>query len=509
MRATHARQPRASWNPARRAGHITVRTRLLGAVVGLAGLTVLIAGAAAYALQTQSTDARIDNSLTRAVDVLHITANEGPNPDQASKARFTSVADVLERAVQMRGLTENEGVIALIDGEPRWIASRPVVLRLEDDLELIDLLRGLPTDEKVELRTVRTTMTEYRMVAVPVKVAGDPSTGLFVVAVDRGAELASLGSTYFTYATIALGSLAVIAAVAWFVVGRLLSPIRLLRDAARRITESDLSERIPVSGSDDLSDLAATVNAMLDRLENAFGSQRELLDDVGHELRTPLTIVRGHLELINPRDPEDVRAVQSLALDELDRMHRLVDDLMTLATADRPDFVRPAPTDIGRLTDDVLDKARSLGDRQWQVTARADVVLMVDSQRITQAWLQLIANAVSVSAPGTRIRIGSELHAGRVRLWVHDQGPGVAPEEEQRIFERFHRGRADRTGRRSEGAGLGLPIVAAIAAAHRGRVRLERWPAHAGPGSVFLLDLPAIPYVDAARLERPELVEHR
>ncbi len=509
MRATHARQPRASWNPARRTAHVTVRARLLGAVVALAGLTVLIAGAAAFALQTQATDARIDSSLGRAVEVLHITANDGPNPDQASRPKFTTVADLLEKAVQMRGLTEHEGVIALVDGEPRWFASRPVVLRLEADLELVDLLRDLPADQAVELRTVRTSLTEYRMVAVPVRVGGDPSVGMFVVAVDRGAEIDTLSRTYLTYATIALGSLAVIAAVAWFVVGRLLSPIRLLRDAARRITESDLSERIPVSGADDLSDLAATVNAMLDRLENAFGSQRELLDDVGHELRTPLTIVRGHLELINPRDPEDVRAVQSLALDELDRMHRLVDDLMTLATADRPDFVRPAPTDIGRLTDDVLDKARSLGDRRWQVTARADVVLMVDSQRITQAWLQLIANAVSVSAPGTRIRIGSELHAGRVRLWVHDQGPGVAPEEEQRIFERFHRGRADRTGRRSEGAGLGLPIVAAIAAAHRGRVRLERWPAHAGPGSVFLLDLPAIPYANDSRLGRAELVEHR
>ena len=82
---------------------------------------------------------------------------------------------------------------------------------------------------------------------------------------------------------------------------------------------------------------------MLDRLENAFGSQRELLDDVGHELRTPLTIVRGHLELLDPDDPDDVVATQALALDELDRMHRLVDDLVTLATADRPDFVRPAP----------------------------------------------------------------------------------------------------------------------------------------------------------------------
>ncbi|MFI2754365.1 sensor histidine kinase [Cellulomonas sp. P22] len=514
MNASHARRQHAAWSTVRRSPYVTVRTRLLTAVVLLGALTVLIAGAAAYALQMQSTDERIDRSLRRAVEVLHIVADDGPTPETAADAEFGSVEQLLNEAVRRHGLTENQGVIALLDGVPRWLTSDLVmssieVLHLEDDDELIELLGTVSSDAPVELRTVETTTAQYRLVAVPVTITGDPRSGLFVVAVDRSAEIARLSSTYLTYATVALGSLLVITVVAWFVVGRLLSPVRLLRDTARRITESDLSERITVSGTDDLSDLAATVNAMLDRLENAFGSQRELLDDVGHELRTPLTIVRGHLELMNPRDVEDVLAVQALALDELDRMHRLVDDLMTLATADRPDFVRLAPTDIGRLTDDVLDKARGLGERHWQITARADVVLLVDSQRITQAWLQLIANAVSVSAPGTRIRIGSELRAGRVRLWVHDQGPGVPVEEEQRIFERFHRGRADRAGRRSEGAGLGLPIVAAIAAAHRGRVRLERWPAHAGPGAVFLLDLPAVHIVHTPRVERAELVEHR
>jgi len=489
--------------------YLTVRARVLSAVLLLAALAVLIAGATAYALQAQRTDARIDDSLRRAVDVLRTVATSSPQPEK-TQAEFTSTADLLYDAVQRRGLTENEGVIAFLDGAPHWLASSSVTLRLEDDDELVRVLGAIPARSAVELRTVRTGVTQYRLVAIPVRVTGDPHTGLFVVAVDRGAEISDLTSTYVTYSVVAIGSLVIIAVVGWFVVGRLLRPIRLLRDTARHITESDLSERIPVTGTDDLSDLARTVNDMLDRLESAFGSQRELLDDVGHELRTPLTIVRGHLELLDPGDPEDVRATQALALDELDRMHRLVDDLVMLATAERPDFVRLAPTDIGRLTDDVLDKARGLGRRRWQVGARADATVCVDSQRITQAWLQLLANAVRFSAEGSTIRIGSEIRDDRVLLWVRDEGPGVSPDDEHAIFERFQRGRADRTGRRADGGvGLGLPIVAAIAAAHHGTVRLEH-PARAPrTGAVFVLDLPAVDLVLDGRSTHPELLEHR
>jgi signal transduction histidine kinase len=480
---------------------------VLAAVLLLAALAVLIAGATAFALQAQRTDRRIDDSLVRAVDVLRFVVAEGPDAERNPELEFTTVADLLYAAVQRRGFAEHEGVIGLVDGEPRWLASTSVPMRLEADTALVRALASISADEPVGIRTVRTDVTEYRLVAMPVSVTGDPHQGLFVVAIDRSAEMESLTSTYRTYAFVAIGSLVVIALVAWFVVGRLLRPVRLLRDTARQITESDLSERITVSGSDDLSDLARTVNAMLDRLQSAFGSQRELLDDVGHELRTPLTIVRGHLELLDPDDPDDVRATQALAIDELDRMHRLVNDLMTLATAERPDFVRLGPTDIGRLTDDVLDKARGLGDRRWKVAARADATVLVDSQRVTQAWLQLIANAVSVSQPRTTIRIGSEIRNGRVLLWVRDEGPGVPVEEEARIFERFHRGRADRIGRRGDGAGLGLPIVAAIAAAHHGRITLERPPTGAGTGAVFVLDLPALDLVEEPHPTRADLLE--
>ncbi|MBO3083529.1 sensor histidine kinase [Cellulomonas fengjieae] len=483
--------------------HLTVRARLLTAVVVLSALTVLGAGGTAFALQSGQTDERIDNSLSRAVAALR-TVQAGKDP--ATDRPFEDVNSVLFQGVRNRVPGENEGVVALLDGRATWSpAVETRAVRLEDDPELIALLAEVPADAPAVARTVTTSTTQYRLIAVPVQVSGDLRTGMFVVAFDRAAEMSSLRSTYYTYSAVGLGALAGIAIVAWFVVGRLLRPVRLLRDTTRRITESDLSERITVTGKDDLSNLARTVNAMLDRLERAFGSQRELLDDVGHELRTPLTIVRGHLELVDADDPDDVRATQALALDELDRMQRLVDDLMTLATAERPDFVRSAPTDVGRLTDDVHEKARGLGDRHWVVAARADVTVQLDAQRITQAWLQLLANACRYSAPRSTVRLGSEVSGDRLLLWVRDEGPGVPAEEAERIFERFHRGRADRV---PHGAGLGLPIVAAIAHAHRGRVFVEHPPANVGPGVVFVLDLPAVDLMDGEPRPVTELVEY-
>ncbi|MGQ0842530.1 MAG: sensor histidine kinase [Sporichthyaceae bacterium] len=283
---------------------------------------------------------------------------------------------------------------------------------------------------------------------------------------------------------------------AWSVSGRLLRPLRDLRVTADQIGHSDLTRRIEADGHDDISDLARTFNAMLDRLEGAFAGQRCFLDDAGHELRTPLTIVRGHLELMVPGDLEDVSATRDLVLDELDRMGRLVDDLVVLARAGRPDFLRPQPVDLSVLVEEVLHKARGLADRNWVCDGRADAEVPADPQRLTQALLQLASNAVAHTEPGTTIAIGSSASAGRASLWVRDEGTGVAPADSERIFDRFERG--ERAG--PHGAGLGLSIVRAIAAAHGGVVGLIPRP---GPGATFRIDLPA----GTTRAEPATLVE--
>ncbi|MEW2355823.1 ATP-binding protein [Spirillospora sp. NPDC029432] len=275
------------------------------------------------------------------------------------------------------------------------------------------------------------------------------------------------------------------AGIGWIVSGRILAPVRLVRRTAAEITEQDLARRIPVQRRDDVGELAATFNAMLDRLDRAFATQRRFVDDAGHELRTPITIVRGHLELMGD-DPAEREETMRLVSDELDRMSRIVEDLLLLAKAERPDFVQLQWVPVTELTSDIYAKVRALGDREWVLDGIGEGEARVDPQRVTQAVVQLAQNAVQHTEPGGTVRVGSALDDERARFWVADSGPGVRPEDRERIFDRFAHGGG--SGRRPRtGAGLGLAIVTAIAAGHGGTVRLG---GEYGKGATFELDLP-------------------
>jgi two-component system, OmpR family, sensor kinase len=279
--------------------------------------------------------------------------------------------------------------------------------------------------------------------------------------------------------------LLVAAAVAWLVAGAILAPVRTVRQTAARITEEDLTRRIPVHGKDDIAALAEQFNAMLDRLEQAFTAQREFIDDASHELRTPITIVRGHLEVMGD-DPEERAEVVRICTDELDRMSRMVEDLLLLARAQRPDFLRPQQVSVAELTVDIDAKVRALGERRWLLESVAEGEAWLDPQRVTQAVVQLAQNAVQHTRTGGEIRLGSTLRDGAVSLWITDDGPGIDEDELGRVFERFARGvngRADRGG-----AGLGLAIVKAIAEAHHGTVRVVTTP---GQGATIGVELPS------------------
>ncbi len=308
--------------------------------------------------------------------------------------------------------------------------------------------------------------------------------GAFIVAFFMEDEYDSLYRTMRTYAVAALLALVMVTAVAAWQAGRLLRPVRVLRETAEEIEETDLSRRIPETGNDDITDLTRTVNAMLGRLELAFVGQRAFLDDAGHELRTPLTIVRGHLELVDPDDAAEVARTRELVLDEVDRMSRLVDDLLLLAKADRPDFVVTAPVAVDGLVDQVLEKCRALGDREWVVDAGTDVVAVLDEQRITQALVQLAHNAVKHTRPGDTVGLGSRVVGEMLQLWVRDTGPGVADAHKGQVFRRFGRGEVADD---DEGFGLGLSIVSAIASGHAGHVTVYDEVPH---GARFVIELP-------------------
>ena len=269
--------------------------------------------------------------------------------------------------------------------------------------------------------------------------------------------------------------MALVAALAWFGVERLLAPIGELRRATEAIGERDLTSRVRVRGRDDLSALAQAINRMLDRVQRSVEAERSLLDDVGHELRTPITIVRGHMELLDPGDTEDVIQTLELSIDELDRMGMLVNDLLELAKITDEEGIRPRPTQIAELTAQVFDKAQALGERVWRLEGTVEAECRVDPVRLTQAWLQLAANAVKYSEPGSRIALGSRLEGDQVHLWVADEGIGIDPEDLGLVRQRF--GRSAQAEQRASGTGLGLSIVENIVSAHGGRLDISSQPA--------------------------------
>ena len=264
------------------------------------------------------------------------------------------------------------------------------------------------------------------------------------------------------------------------------APLADVAATARTISGTNLSGRVPQRDgpTDEIAALAGTLNAMLDRVQSGVQSQRRFVDDAGHELRTPITIVRGHLDVVDATDPADVRETVELVDDELDRMNRLVSDMLSLTRAEQPSLLQLETVDVATFTRDLFGKLARLARRDWRLESVARVHVRMDRQRITQAVVALADNATRYTDDGGRIALGSETADDRLRIWVADDGPGVDPAEHRRVFRRFARGDARP---RSEGAGLGLSIVEAIARTHGGRVLLESTPGH---GATFTIELP-------------------
>lgn len=400
--------------------------------------------------------------------------------DPATGERFAGDAQaVFDTFLERNVALEGEVYLTFLGDEP--YRSTPAPVRLDRDPELVDRWVSLTRAERGHLDT-EAGPVEY--LAVPMQAEGE-TAGVFVVANFVRSEREEIEAGIRVEAVVAGVVLLVAIGAAWVIAGRLLRPVRELTESARSITETDLSRRIPVQGDDEIAELARTFNEMLDRLAGAFAVQRAFVDDAGHELRTPITIVRGHLELMED-DPEDRERTLELVTDELDRMARIVESLLLLAKAEQPDFVQPAPVELSDLTTALLVKARALGDRTWHLDASAEGLVDGDPQRLTQAVLNLVRNAVEHTEPGDEIALGSARRNGEVRLWVRDVGPGIARADRARIFERF--ARAGDGPRRSEGAGLGLPIAQAVAEGHGGRIEVDSAP---GAGATFTLVLPA------------------
>ena len=425
--------------------------------------------------------------LRGEVAELRLLAEEGRDP--ATGGPFTDVADLLDLHLRRSLPDPGETMFIVVDGQVRARSDDTPPTRLDLDPQFLQIVAG---SEQTVYGSYSSDGGPVRFAVAPVQVGDEQAAGSYVVAIFTDRELDPVRQAGLV--TLAVAGIALIpaAVLSWVLAGRALAPVRMMRQTAHQISEADLRGRIPVRHApdsllwDELDDLAATFNEMLDRLGVSFAAQRRFVDDAGHELRTPLTIVRGHVELMSEDDPRHPDAL-ALVSDELDRMGRLVADLQTLTKSSQPQFLTRSPVDVAALTESVRDRAAALADRDWQVAEVAHVVVDADRHRLLQAMLQLASNAAAHTGPGQPIWIGSRQDGDMVRLWVRDRGPGVDPDLTEHIFDRFVH-EPDGTG-----AGLGLSIVEAIARAHGGWAELtDPGP----PGATFALVLPTQPGED-------------
>jgi len=457
---------------------LSARLRILGWILALTALAIVGALVLSRRLLLEQLDAEVNEHLEQELDEIGVlTGGRDPATGQPFGA---DVAAVFETFLRRNVPSEGEAFYTFVDGSFHSATQAPV--RLDEEPAAGGRWAELTQPDHGELST---DAGPVRWVALPLRDAEGETLGVFVVANFLRGEREEIADAINTGFVVAGVMLVVAALVGWAVAGRILRPIRQVTDTARAISESDLSGRIVVEGDDEVAELARTFNAMVDRLETAFVGQRAFVDDAGHELRTPITIVRGHLELLGD-DPDERREAVALVTDELDRMSRIVDDLLLLAKLEHPQYLRPAPFDVEPFTEELFAKAQTLGDRRWRLAAASEGRVVADEQRLTQAVMNLARNAVEHTGSEAMITLGSGVLDGEVRFWVADTGPGIAPDEQAAIFERFTRG-GDRR-RRSDGAGLGLAIVRAVAEAHGGRVELDSRP---GAGAAFTISIPA------------------
>jgi signal transduction histidine kinase len=453
------------------------RVRVLAGYVGLLAVATVASIFVAREALAGRLDQRIDSELVQeSRELRQLAQGNDPETGEPFAGEVRRVFDVfLARNIPSR----NEVLLTFAEGELYRRSSRVVAYRLDQDPGLVARWRTL---ERTDRGNVDTPAGRVEYLAVPLFYRGE-ARGVFVAAIFRDREAAEVNDALRVAAGVGLAMLLAGSVLAWLLADRVLRPVAAVTDTARSISGGDLSRRIPVTGRDEIALLASTFNEMLTRLETAFETQRRFVHDAGHELRTPITIVRGHLELLED-DPAERRATLELVMDELDRMARIVNDMLTLAKWEQPDFLSTGVVDVGVLTDDVLAKASALGPRSWQLDSRAEGTMVADRQRVTQAVMQLAENAVQHTTEGDEIGLGTFVGDSEARLWVRDTGPGIPFEEQERVFARFYRAT---DARRSDGAGLGLSIVQAIARAHGGRLELSSVP---GSGATFTVVLP-------------------
>ena len=504
------REPRTS-NSARRS--LTVRTRLTLWYTGILAATLLVLGGVSYGLLTRSLWQDVDSTLDGVARAVSRAAAQQAGPVLPPEA-----GELLRRFF---GPEFADRFFQFLDPGGRLDPRRP---QFRGDLlhispkALENATQGFATFETVP----GSGSYPVRILTFPVRVRGQLVNVLQVGMSLEGLHRARASFLWTLAAVLPLGLL-LAGGGGWLLARRALRPVDAMTLAARRIEAENLAERLQGGEADDeLGRLAMTLNEMLGRLEAAFAQVRRFSADASHELRTPLTVLRGEIEvaLRAPRAPEEYRRVLQSALQEVERLGRLAEDLLLLSRADAGALrLERESVELDRLVEEAARQGEILaGERGVQVKLAAlePLVAKGDAKLLKQLLLNLVDNAVKYSPAGGQVslalrarRQSVDQSTGRLGVarkglddltdrpvdqltpWaeiaVRDTGPGIPADALAHIFDRFYRADEARS-REVGGAGLGLCIAKTIAELHGGRIEVE---STAGTGSTFRVLVPA------------------
>jgi len=353
--------------------------------------------------------------------------------------------------------------------------------------------QSLQTSKPV-YRDVQIGTNRLRVLTIPLVIAG---SNRLISVLQVGTQLDTIQTTqrvllYVLF--IGAGISMLIAGLAgWISTNQALTPLEAVTRTALQITRADdLSRRIPYDGppDDEVGQLIHAFNQTLSRLENLFNTQRRFLADVGHELRTPLTVIRGNVDLMRRMQCTDDESMDSIT-SEVDRLTRLVGDLLLLAQAESGKLpLVKTMVEMDSLVLEALSQMSVLAKDRLKLTiGEIDQVLVCgDQDRLKQVMVNLIGNAIKYTPAGGEVIVGVGKDNNRARITVSDNGPGIPKEDLPHIFERFYRGEKSRTrSRDGKGFGLGLSIAYWIVRNHDGQIEVS---SSGNEGTTFRIWLP-------------------
>ena len=468
-----------------------MRIRSIGArltiwYTSLLTLTFMLVGSVAYGLLAYSLSRDMDAALKGVAEVIAQRASVEGTP--------SIPADLDALFHRFFGYTPLDRYFDLFDPrgrrDPRQPGSRSKEFPL-NPRALQSASQGIPTFE-----TVATTGSyPVRLLTMPVIRAGRVTS-----LVQVGFSMENMVKTRHRFLVIMAYvfpfGLLLTGGGGWLLARRALKPVDHMTQTAQRISGEHLEERLQETGTgDELDRLAKTLNDMLDRLDTAFDQMRQFSADASHELQTPLTILKGEMEvaLRSQRSAEEYQHILKSGLEEIDRINHLVSGLLLLARADtgvlRLDL---RPMALNQLIQEIRDQMSVLADEHsvnLQTSILEPVSVHGDREHLRRLFLNLVDNAIKYTPAGGDVTLSLRSDTDGASVMITDTGIGISKDEQQIIFNRFHRSTQSRA-RDERGAGLGLSIARSVAEAHGGTISVESAP---GQGSTFTVQLPTIP----------------